>query len=81
VAPTSTIDWSLDNGASIPIEQRPVDEVLSFHGHPVSPENAGAWNPAFDVTPASLVDVIVTEQGTVTNPTIDTMMATLKNTQ
>jgi methylthioribose-1-phosphate isomerase len=78
VAPTSTIDWSLTDGTSIPIEQRLPDEVLSFHGQPVSPANASAWNPAFDVTPASLVDVIVTEQGTVTSPGQESMVAMRK---
>ena len=80
VAPTSTIDMSLTDGAAIPIEQRSADEVLSFHGQPVSPANAEAWNPAFDVTPAALVDVIVTERGALEAPNAKNMMAMLENT-
>jgi methylthioribose-1-phosphate isomerase len=54
VAPTSTLDPSLDSGAAIPIEERPAAEVS---------ERFPARNPAFDVTPAELVSAIVTEEG------------------
>jgi methylthioribose-1-phosphate isomerase len=56
-APTSTIDPATPAGADIPIEERDPSEV-SPHGHP-------AANYAFDITPASLVTAIVTEQGVV----------------
>ncbi len=69
VAPTSTVDMSLESGDLIPIEQRGPDEVLSLGGKRVAAEGAEAWNPAFDVTPAELVDAIVTEKGVVLNPT------------
>jgi methylthioribose-1-phosphate isomerase len=69
VAPTSTVDMSLESGDLIPIEQRGADEVLSLGGKRVAAEGAEAWNPAFDVTPAELVDAIVTEKGVVLNPT------------
>jgi len=68
VAPTSTIDMDTPDGAGIPIEQRPVSEVLSLAGQPVAAEGASAWNPAFDVTPAELIDAIVTEKGVVERP-------------
>ena len=68
VAPTSTVDMGTATGDDIPIEQRAVDEVLSLAGQRVAADGAGAWNPAFDVTPASLVDVIVTERGVVEQP-------------
>lgn len=68
VAPTSTIDMDMDDGEGIPIEQRPIEEVLFMAGERVAAENSEAWNPAFDVTPASLVDAIVTEKGVVLNP-------------
>jgi methylthioribose-1-phosphate isomerase len=68
VAPTSTIDMGTARGDEIPIEQRAVEEVLALGGHRVAAEGAGAWNPAFDVTPAELVDVIVTERGVVHHP-------------
>jgi methylthioribose-1-phosphate isomerase len=73
VAPTSTVDMSLACGDLIPIEQRSPEEVLSLGGQPVAAEGAEAWNPAFDVTPAELVDAIVTEKGVVLNPTAEKM--------
>lgn len=73
VAPTSTVDMSLAHGGLIPIEQRSPDEVLQLAGQRVAAEGAEAWNPAFDVTPAELVDAIVTEKGVVLNPTTEKM--------
>ena len=63
VAPTSTIDATLSDGALIPIEQRGSDEVLAFRGTPAGPPGFPVWNPAFDVTPARLISGIVTEHG------------------
>ena len=68
VAPTSTIDMAIDSGARIPIERRAEDEVLCVSGTRIAAQGAGAWNPVFDVTPASLVDAIVTEKGVVLAP-------------
>jgi methylthioribose-1-phosphate isomerase len=68
VAPSSTIDASLSSGRDIPIEIRPQDEILSLSDRPVAAPGADAWNPAFDVTPAALVDAIVTERGVVLAP-------------
>ncbi len=59
-APTSTIDFSLANGADIPIEQRDPHEVT-----PYEISGVNVWNPAFDVTPAALITRIVTERGVV----------------
>jgi len=67
-APTSTIDMGSPDGASIPIEERPAEEVLYCSGRPTAAEGVGAWNPVFDVTPASLVDAIVTERGIIEQP-------------
>ncbi len=77
VAPTSTIDWSLDEGKDIPIEQREAVEVTRVHGQQIAPEGVNVSNPAFDVTPAELIDAIVTEQGVVLSPSFTTM-ATIK---
>ncbi len=55
-------------GADIPIEARAAEEVLQAGGQPVAAAGAQAWNPAFDITPAELVDVIVTERGGVERP-------------
>jgi methylthioribose-1-phosphate isomerase len=73
VAPTSTVDMMTSRGGDIPIEQRPADEVLSCGGRRVAAEGAGAWNPAFDITPAELVDAIVTERGVVETPNTEKM--------
>ena len=64
-APTSTIDFSLESGEGIPIEERSPEEVTHFAGRRIAPEGIGVFNPAFDVTPARLVDAIVTERGIV----------------
>ena len=54
VAPTSTLDASAASGADIPIEERSGTEVT---------QTFPSRNPAFDVTPATLVAAIVTEVG------------------
>jgi len=51
-APSSTIDGTLADGAGIPIEQRPAEEVKTLAGRHIAPAAAAALNPAFDVTPA-----------------------------
>jgi methylthioribose-1-phosphate isomerase len=56
VAPTSTIDASLRDGSGIPVEQRAGSEVIQL-------DRVGAYNPAFDVTPAQFITAIVTERG------------------
>ena len=71
VAPTSTIDPRAASGDDIPIESRRSDELLSHAGRRVAPDGAGAWNPVFDVTPAALVDALVTERGVVEAPDRD----------
>lgn len=76
-APTSTIDWNVSQGAQIPIEQRVPEEVLHFRDSPVAANGARAWNPVFDITPAALVDAIVTEKGVITNPTSEKMISLL----
>lgn len=70
VVPTSTIDLSLPDGAAIPIEERDPREVLAIQidGAPVAPHTARARNPAFDITPASLVTALITENGIVYPP-------------
>ena len=70
--PHSTIDWTLDDGFKIPIEERSADEVLKLAGRTagggvvtvdIAPEGCRAANPAFDVTPARLVTGLITERG------------------
>ncbi|WJW76683.1 S-methyl-5-thioribose-1-phosphate isomerase [Thiohalobacter sp. IOR34] len=71
VAPTSTIDMATPDGSGIPIENRDPNELLSFDGRPIAAAGADAWNPVFDVTPAELIDAIVTEKGVVERPTTE----------
>lgn len=73
VAPTSTIDWQLIDGKDIPIEQRSAKEVTTIQGQQIAPEGVAASNPAFDVTPADLIDAIVTEAGVIVSPSLETM--------
>ncbi|SEH06557.1 S-methyl-5-thioribose-1-phosphate isomerase [Candidatus Venteria ishoeyi] len=68
VAPTSTIDMQLNSGAEIPIEQRAGNELLQCGQQHIAADGAEAWNPVFDVTPADLVDVLVTERGAIEKP-------------
>ena len=72
--PTSTIDWQLDNGFDIPIEERSADEVLLVPGMTkdgqleqvlITAPEVTAANPAFDVTPAKYVTGLITEHGIV----------------
>jgi len=67
-APRSTFDFATPSGAQIPIEERAQEEVAGFAGTRVAPEEAVAYNPAFDVTPAHLVTAFVTECGIVKPP-------------
>ena len=62
-APLSTVDAAAADGTAIVVEHRAAGEVTSFAGVAVSPAGSGAYNPAFDVTPAALVTALVTEQG------------------
>ncbi len=70
--PASTIDWSLEAGSDIPIEERPPQEVTHITGRSSSgrietvrlvPDRSPALNLAFDVTPARLVTGLITERG------------------
>jgi methylthioribose-1-phosphate isomerase len=67
-APWSTFDTSLQSGAMIPIEERPADEVTRFAGVRTAHEGIGAYNPAFDRTPAGLITAIITEFGVIERP-------------
>jgi len=63
VAPTSTMDPSLEDGASIPIEERDSSEVTLLRGIPTAAAGVLGRNPAFDVTPARFITWVVTERG------------------
>ena len=67
VAPVSTIDFAMESGEGIDIEQRNPNELLADCY--INKESlVSAWNPVFDVTPANLITAIVTERGVVLNP-------------
>ena len=72
-APTSTIDMQTAAGDDILIEQRPSAEVTHHKGQAIAPEGCEAINPAFDITPAALIDVIATEKGLILQPSNETV--------
>ncbi len=71
-APSSTIDWTVTDGATIPIEERDAAELTTISGRGldgtvttvrVIPTSSPAANPAFDVTPSRLLTGFITERG------------------
>lgn len=79
-APRTTIDLDTKSGEDITIEERPGKEMTMIKGPTISGESLDlehvetvsiaatgidVWNPAFDVTPAELIDGVVTEKGVV----------------
>jgi methylthioribose-1-phosphate isomerase len=67
-APLSSIDVSVPDGASIPIEERGAAEVTGYAGVHWAPEGVTVANPAFDITPAALVSALFTERGVLERP-------------
>ena len=72
-APTTTLDWTMPDGFSIPIEERASEEITHIGGVRVAPEGSEVWNPAFDVTPSELITAIVTEFGVIEAPSCQAM--------
>jgi len=62
-APLSTVDYDIESGADIPVEERSPDEVTRIKGVQFTIEDIDVTTPAFDVTPAELIDGIITEKG------------------
>jgi methylthioribose-1-phosphate isomerase len=75
VAPSSTVDMATPSGEAIEIELRDPAELLAVAGQRTVVEGAEAWNPVFDVTPAELIDAIVTERGVIERPNALAMQA------
>jgi len=73
VAPTSTIDYEIDSGEEIEIEQRAEEEVKVIQGNRIAPESLPAYNPAFDVSPAANITGIITEKGIASPPTKESL--------
>jgi methylthioribose-1-phosphate isomerase len=81
--PSPTIDWTIEDGAAIPIEDRAGDEVRSIAGRDatgkptrvrITGDETPVANPAFDVTPARLVTGIITEHGVVAPAQLRTLL-------
>jgi methylthioribose-1-phosphate isomerase len=67
-APTSTFDLTIASGTEIPIEERSPEEVTHFGGKRITAKKASAFNPAFDLTPHTLIEGIITEKGIIRKP-------------
>ena len=67
-APSSTLDPSMADGSSIPIEERSSEEITHIEGVPVAPAGCPVWNPGFDVTPGALITAIITERAVFRGP-------------
>jgi methylthioribose-1-phosphate isomerase len=74
-APISTVDLATPDGSGIPIEERPAREVTHVGTTRLTPEGAKIRNPAFDVTPNTLVTAIITERGVCRPPYLDSLRA------
>jgi len=61
--PTTTLDLTMSSGALIHVEERPACELTSIFDIKIAPDGIDAWNPAFDLTPCSLIKGIITELG------------------
>jgi methylthioribose-1-phosphate isomerase len=77
-APLSTIDFSLPDGDSIPIEERDAEEVKNIAGQCITIPDIEVYNPAFDVTPAKYITAIITEKG-IAEPPFEPSLVSLKS--
>ena len=73
VAPWSTVDLATASGDQIPIELRDANELLESNGQRLAAIGVSGWNPVFDVTPAQLIDVLVTERGVIERPSANAL--------
>lgn len=74
VAPTSTIDFDIESGKEIKIEERDPSEVTHIEGIRIAPEGIDVYNPAFDVTPWENITGIITEKGIIRPPYKENIM-------
>ncbi len=77
-APLSTVDFSINSGKEISIEERDKREVLEINSVPVAPMNTKVENPAFDITPSEYITAIVTEKGIAKKPYQDSLKKLIK---
>jgi methylthioribose-1-phosphate isomerase len=78
-APSSTFDLSLASGKEIPIEERSPLEITEGFGVRTAPADIKVFNPAFDVTPASLITAFITDRGVIVPPYGKTIAATIRS--
>lgn len=71
--PCSTFDLSLEDGTNIPIEERSSREITHPCGVQAAPEGVHVYNPAFDVTPVTLITALVCERGVIRPVNRDTI--------
>ncbi len=72
-APLSTFDPQLPSGDGIPIELRGAEEVTHGFGKQTAPDGVAVYSPAFDVTPAELIAGIITENGILRPPYVQSI--------
>jgi methylthioribose-1-phosphate isomerase len=66
--PLSTVDWEMNSGSQIHIEERAAREITHIRDQQVAPEGVNVYNPAFDITPHELITGIITERGIFAGP-------------
>ncbi|MDP2886093.1 MAG: S-methyl-5-thioribose-1-phosphate isomerase [Ignavibacteria bacterium] len=74
-APTSTVDFEMETGREIPIEQRSGTELTKIGEYEIAPAGVDVYSPAFDVTPHELITAIVTEREVLRKPYRDALEA------
>ena len=79
VAPSSSVDMRIPDGGHIPIEYRDHEEIWKAAGLESPLPGIDARNPAFDITPAELVDMLVTERGIIEKPGRENMAKMFEN--
>lgn len=67
-APVTTIDFNIQSGKEIVIEERDKEEITMVNGTMVAPKEVDVYNPAFDVTPNENITGIITEKGILRAP-------------
>lgn len=77
-APSSTFDFAIETGEEIPIEERDPREITHGMGKQTAPDGVAVFNPAFDVTPASLIKAFITERGVIRPPYRENLSRALK---
>jgi len=80
-APSSTFDLSLETGDAIPIELRDAEEITCGFGRQTAPDGIDVYNPAFDVTPAELIEALICERGVIRPVCKERIAAVLGDTQ